>query len=1019
MQIKKVIVLGSGPIKIAEAAEFDYSGSQALKALKEEGIESILINPNIATVQTSYKMADKIYLLPLTAYFVEKVIKKEKPDAIMMGFGGQTALSLGIDLYNNGILSKYNLKVLGTGINGIEKALSRKKFKEAMEKNKVKVLPSRIAKNKKEAIHYASQLGYPIMIRVSFNLGGIGSSVIWDEDQFNKELERAFSSSKINEILLERYLNGWKEIEYEVVRDSFGNVAVPACIENLDPMGVHTGESIVVTPSQTLDNYEYQKMRTTAIEVASIINLIGECNVQFALDPNSYEYYVIETNPRMSRSSALASKATGYPLAYISAKLALGYKLYEIKNKVSNTTTAFFEPSLDYITIKIPRWDLAKFEDVNQSIGTEMKSIGEVMGIGRNFEEAFQKAVRMLDINEPGIAGGRIYNSKMSKSEILQILKEKRPYWFLYAAKAFKEGISVNEVYAVTLIDKFFLDKIYNMVKMYEARNKEKDLNMLKKYGFSNEQLNINFSNKISIKQIDTLAGEYKTTTNYLYTTYSGSEDDIKITNNKNKLLIAGSGVFRIGVSVEFDWSLCNLHSTSKKYFDEVTMINYNPETVSTDWDEIGKLYFDELTSETIMNIYHKENFSKIATFAAGQIGNNLSKELESKGASIFGTNSKNIDSAEDRNKFSKIVEDLGIKQPEWTTASSKKEISRFIKDNGFPLLVRPSYVIGGSSMKIIYNYTSLINYIKGQVISKYPLTLSKVINGDEAEFDCASDGSDVFGISMQHIEEAGVHSGDSTIITPFYGNKNAYEKMKEAAIALSNKLNIKGVFNLQFIIKNNEPYIIELNLRASRSMPFSSKSVGKNIIEYGVKGIFEKYKWSGFYEPEHKAYMIKSPQFAWGQLRNSYPFLSPEMRSTGEGASIDKTIDAALLKSWLSISPNKIPKKAVLAYGKTNMESLNEIPKILSQYNQIITLKDAPIKDSDALETNQVIKMLHDKKIDLVITDNYLKDIDYDIRRIAADLSIPLVLNGRLGKRIAYSIHNSKLTYEELSKYY
>ncbi|MGC8623595.1 MAG: carbamoyl-phosphate synthase (glutamine-hydrolyzing) large subunit [Candidatus Micrarchaeia archaeon] len=1017
-KIKKVIVLGSGPIKIAEAAEFDYSGSQALKALREEGIESILINPNVATVQTSYDMADKIYLLPVSTPFIKKVIEKERPDGIMIGFGGQTALNAGIDLYRSGILNRYGIRVLGTSIEGVERALSREKFKETMEKCGIETPPSGAAKNREEALYYADLIGYPLMVRVSYNLGGRGSAVVWSKAELERELSIAFSSSKTEEILLERYLSGWKEIEYEVVMDRFGNSAVTACIENMDPMGVHTGESTVVTPAQTLDNYEYQKMRSTAIEVAKAIGLVGECNVQFALDPKSYRYYVIETNPRMSRSSALASKATGYPLAYVSAKLALGYRLYDIKNRVSGATTACFEPSLDYITVKIPRWDLAKFDNAKESIGTEMKSIGEVMGIGRNIEEALQKAVRMLDIGEPGIVGGKIYNSSMSKEDIIAALKSRKPYWFLYAAKAFKEGMSVDEVYNATLVDRFFLEKIRGIVERYENRGNE-DIDALKKLGFSDEQLHAKHSATPSIKQIDTLAGEYKAATSYLYTTYNGSDDDIEIGSGGNKLLIVGAGVFRIGVSVEFDWSSFNLHNAAKKYFDEVALINYNPETVSTDWDQVGKLYFEELTAETIEKIYRKERFSSVATFAAGQIGNNLSKTLEFAGLNLFGTNGSSVDVAEDRNKFSRLVEKLGLKQPAWVAATSMKEIKRFISENGFPVLVRPSYVIGGSSMRIIRNFKSLMRFIENYKLSKYPLVISKIISGTEAELDCASDGSNVLGVGAQHIEEAGVHSGDATVVTPFFGSKGAYEKMKAAAVSIASELDIKGVFNIQFIISRNEPYIIELNLRASRSMPFSSKSVGTNLIEYGVKGIFEKYGWNGFYEPKHNAYMVKTPQFAWGSLRGAYPYLGPEMRSTGESASMDMSMGAALIKSWLGASPNRIPEKAVLVYGKTNLEYLNYIPHILSKYNRIVTLEDAEVNGAEPLDKNSIIELLGRKEIDLLITDNDIRDIDYEIRRAAADLSIPMVLNGRLGKELAMRFHGAKMSYNELSSYY
>ena len=662
MEYRKVLVIGSGAIKIAEAAEFDYSGSQALKALKEEGIETVLVNPNVATVQTSHIMADRIYMIPLVPEYIERVIEEERPDGIFLGFGGQSALNAGVDLHARGVLEKYNVKVLGTQLEGIEKALSRAEFKKAMERIGLETPPSVNAMDIESAIKIAKTLEYPVILRVSFNLGGRGSIIAWNEDELIKGLDKAFAQSKTKEVLIEKHLRGWKEIEYEVVRDSLGNCAVTACIENLDPMGVHTGESVVVTPAQTLDNREYQEMRSAAIKVAECINLVGECNVQFALDPKSYRFYVIETNPRMSRSSALASKATGYPLAYVSAKLALGYKLHEVKNSVSKVTTAFFEPSLDYITIKMPRWDLEKFELASASIGTEMKSIGEVMSIGRNFEEAFQKSIRMLDIGEPGLTCGSVYNSGMKRNELETALKEKRPYWFLYAAKWFKEGYPLEELFEILHVDRFFLGKIKNIVEAYEEYMKEDDPGMgkytaMKKLGFSDHQLgNRGRHTEPFLKQIDTLAGEWPARTNYLYATYNGSADDKKSAENGNRLLVIGAGCFRIGVSVEFDWSAISLVESARKHFDSIALMNCNPETVSTDWDSASELYFEELSSESILSIYRKMRFSRIAIFASGQIGNNIAEELENGGAKLFGSSAKSIGGAEDRDRFATIV---------------------------------------------------------------------------------------------------------------------------------------------------------------------------------------------------------------------------------------------------------------------------------------------------------------------------------------------------------------------------
>jgi carbamoyl-phosphate synthase large subunit len=1022
---RKIMVIGSGPIKIGEAAEFDYSGSQALRVLREEGFESLLVNSNVATVQTSYDIADRIYLLPVNADFIANVIEKERPWGIMIGFGGQSALNVGVELYKRGILKKYNTRVLGTSIAGIETALSRERFRQAMRKHGIPTPPSMSARSTKDAIKAARKIGYPLMLRVSFNLGGRGSAVLWNEKELVEQADRAFAQSAVGEVLLEKYLHGWKEIEYEVVRDSMGNCAVTACIENLDPMGVHTGDSNVVTPAQTLDNYEFQKMRSVSIRVAEVIHLVGECNVQFALSPDSYEFYVIETNPRMSRSSALASKATGYPLAYVSTKLALGYKLYEIKNSVSKSTTAFFEPSLDYITVKMPRWDLEKFELVSKSVSTEMKSIGEVMAIGRNFEEAMQKAVRMLDIGEPGLVGGPIYNSAINRDEIRKALNERAPYWFLYAAKGFKDGFTAEEVQKLTQVDMFFIKKIKAVVDAYEKHLRSPaagDYQNLKKLGFSDEQLRSSKAKEISIKQIDTLAGEWPAQTNYLYTTYSGSEDDVDTKVAKKKLLVLGAGVFRIGVSVEFDYGAVALADSAKKYFDEVAMLNCNPETVSTDWDRVHKLYFDELTEETIMNIYEKEKFDSIATFAAGQIGNNLSLVLEKRGVKLFGTGGREVDIAENRDRFSALLEKLGIRQADWTRASSLKEIEAFIEKFGFPVLVRPSYVLSGSSMKIANNMQELVSYIEKatRMSPKYPIIISSFIKeGIETELDCGSDGKNVVGVSLYHIEEAGVHSGDATVVTPFADHR-AEGKMKEIALTLANELKIRGPFNIQFIMDKEEPHVIELNMRASRSMPFSSKSVGINIINYAIEGILGKYPWSGFYEPKHGAFAVKSSQFSWEQLKGAYPMLGPEMRSTGESAALGRSLESALVKSWLGVQPNRIPKNSILIYGDKDKTILNETADMLTSKINVCTFEQAPMHGHPALNTNRILELMGKREIDLVITNGDMYKIDYLIRRRAVDLNIPIVLNARLGKALAEAMFSQiKLGYEEMREYW
>ncbi len=1024
MRPSKVLVVGSGPIKIGEAAEFDYSGSQALKAFKEEGIKTIVVNSNVATVQTSYEMADKVYLLPVSKEFIEKVIEKERPDAIAVGFGGQLALNAGIDLAKAGVLRKYKVNILGTKIAGIEGALSRSAFSALMKKCKIPVPPSASAKSGPEALNKAKQIGYPVMLRVSFNLGGRGSVVAYDEKQLRSELKRAFAQTRVGEVLIEKYLKGWKEIEYEVVRDAYGNCAVIACLENLDPMGIHTGDSVVVAPAQTLDNYEYQEMRSTSIRVAKAISLVGECNVQFAINPKSYEYYVIETNPRMSRSSALASKVTGYPLAYVSAKLALGHKLYEIKNAVSKVTTACFEPSLDYITIKMPRWDLEKFEGVENRVSTEMKSIGEVMALGRNFEEAFQKATRMLDIGEPVIAGGPVYTLKMSDVEIEDALKEKRPYWFLYAAKAFKEGMSVRKVHELTDVNEFFLEKIKNLVASFEAmKNKspsKKEFAALKKLGFMDKQLGLHPPSTFSIKQVDTLAGEWPAKANYLYTTHVDVVDDTKRSPGK-KLIVLGAGVFRIGVSVEFDYSAVSLAASAKAAFDEVSVINYNPETVSTDWDLFGRLYFDELNGETILGICKKEKPESVAAFTAGQIGNNLARSLERGGVKIFGTSGKSISAAENRKDFSNLLEKIGVPQPAWAEARSIEDVQRFVEEVGFPVLIRPSYVLSGSAMNVATNPEEAIAYLKKatSVSPLHPVVLSKFLSdAEEVELDCAGDGRSAVGITLRHIEEAGVHSGDATIVTPAELGGEQEAIMKETALMIVENLKIKGPFNLQFIIQHGKPYVIELNLRASRSMPFSSKSVGIDLMRNAVKGITGSFKHRGVLEPTHFAYAVKTPQFSWAQLRGAYPYLSPEMKSTGESAAFGKSIENALLKSWLGSTPNRIVKKGALVYGNLHKNELDKCAENLGKLIPVYTLEGLETS-GEALREAEVLKLMNDGKIEMVVTDGAIQKHDYSVRRRAADLNLPLILNARLGKELSKTFLHPEISIGEMREYW
>ncbi len=1033
---KKVLVIGSGPIKIAEAAEFDYSASQALKAFREEGISQVLVNSNVATVQTSRQFADRIYMIPVTWWSVAKVIEKERPDAIAIGFGGQTALNVGIDLHKKGILKEYGIKVLGTPIEGIERALSREKFRETMIERKLPVPPSMSATSVDEALKKAKLLGYPVMVRVSFNLGGRGSTVAWNEKELEENIVRALSQSYIGEVLIEKYLHFWKELEYEVMRDSRGNSAVIACIENLDPMGVHTGESTVISPCQTLDNKEFQDMRTLSMEVAKSIDLIGECNVQFALNPSSYDHFIIETNPRMSRSSALASKATGYPLAYVSAKLSLGYSIYEILNKVSGKTTAFFEPSLDYLVMKIPRWDMSKFDHVENSLATEMKSIGEVMSIGRSFEETFQKAVRMLDIGEAGLVGGKVYFSSMTKEEAISAMKQRRPYWFLYAMKAFKEGATIDEVYDAYGVDKFFLIKLKSLVDTYEQfRMKDsltsEEVRYLKSKGFSDDQ--IPQMSKVRereaiypwVKRIDTLAGEWDAVTNYLYTTYKGSEDDVK-SGEGRRLLIVGAGGFRIGVSVEFDWSVVSVLNESKKYFDDVAVLNYNPETVSTDWDIAGNLYFDEISVERVKDIVKKGNFSEVCLFSGGQLGNSIARRLEEEGVKIYGSSGSAVDSAEDREKFSSLLDKLGIPQPKWISARNLSEVKKFIEEVGFPVLVRPSYVLSGSSMAIAYSDTELDGIIRrASVVSeKYPLVISKYLtDAIEAEIDGATDGKKIIGGVLEHVEEAGVHSGDATISIP--NRKLTHDvvmRMKKYAVSIVNELNVKGPFNLQMVVKDNVPYVIEMNMRASRSMPFTSKAKGFNIIGKAVEAIEKGLDQDDeFYEHQSSSWAVKSPAFSWAQLKGAYPTLGPEMRSTGEVASFGVDFYDALLKSWLSSPPNAIPEKGTktLVYGNRNTNYLEETAKNLREYGlNVLTLEGHKIKEGEVVDLKTAHDLLLKKEISLVVADGMLQEQDYVVRRLAVDLNVPLILNGRLSAELSKSFNRRELTFFEISEY-
>ena len=1049
---RKVLVLGSGAIKIAEAAEFDYSGSQALKALREEGIETVLVNPNVATIQTSYRIADHVYLGPLQAWFVERVIERERPDAILLGFGGQTALSLGVELHRRGVLDKYGIRVLGTPIEGIERALSRGLFRNAMIASGLPVPPSRPARSPEEALEAAEEIGYPVIVRVSFNLGGGGSFIAWRRDELREWLLRAFAQSGSGEVLIERYLHHWKEIEFEVVRDAYGNAAAVACLENADPMGVHTGESVVIAPCQTLLDQEYQLLRTASIRVAEAISLVGEGNVQLALNPkDSWDYYVIETNPRMSRSSALASKATGYPLAYIAAKLALGYRLDEIINKVTGRTCACFEPSLDYVVVKVPRWDLSKFPRVEESIGSEMKSIGEVMAIGRNLAEALQKAIRMLDIGEPGLVGGRLYEEPETLSSVMEKLRRRIPYWPIWAAKAFRLGATVEEVHEATGVDPYFLNIIREVVEVAERLRHTRPGTLeyvelvaeAKRLGFSDEQIALISRNTVEdvekarrsvgverprVRQIDTLAAEWPAVTNYLYMSYNAFEDDKPITKGLPTIVVLGAGVFRIGVSVEFDWAVVSYAEEARRLGYEVAVVNYNPETVSTDWDMNDKLYFEEITLERVLDIYGFEKPVGVVAFLGGQIANNLAKPLEEKGVRLLGTPGSSVDRAENRAAFSSLLDELGFRQPPWTAATSIEEALEFAERVGYPVLVRPSYVLSGSAMAVAWSPEELKGYIEAaaRVSPRYPVVVTKFFEDSvEAEIDAVGDSRVAVGAVIEHVEPGGVHSGDSTMMLPWRSlPERAVEEMARVAATLNEALGIKGPFNIQFLYSGGGVYVIELNLRASRSMPFTSKVTGYNLMraaaEASLRGRIEslpahaREAAGGFLLLRPRSYYgVKSPQFSWQRLRGAYPSLGPEMRSTGEVAALGRSLEEALLKSWLSVHGNRLPAPGtgVLVYTPTGRgrEDLEAAAKLVADLGHpVYTIEGMEAAGGDAVvvSTEEAVEAIKEGRIDMVMTTGHAPERDYRVRRTAVDMNKPIVLDARLARVLAESLH-------------
>lgn len=1057
--IKKVLLLGSGALKIGEAGEFDYSGSQALKAMKEEGIETVLINPNIATVQTSEGVADKIYFLPVTPYFVEEVIKKEKPQGILLAFGGQTALNCGVELFKSGVLEKYNLKVLGTPVRAIMDTEDRDLFVKKLDQIDVKTIKSHAVESIDDARKAAEDLGYPVILRAAYALGGLGSGFCDNEEELELLAGKAFSYSP--QVLVEKSLKGWKEIEYEVVRDCFDNCITVCNMENFDPLGIHTGESIVVAPSQTLTNSEYHMLRELSIKIVRHIGIVGECNVQYAFDPYSEDYRVIEVNARLSRSSALASKATGYPLAFVAAKLGLGYGLFDLKNSVTKTTPAFFEPALDYIVCKIPRWDLSKFQGVSREIGSSMKSVGEVMAIGRSFEEAIQKGLRMIGQG----AHGFVANREITVEDIDKSLREPTDNRIFVISKALQKGYTVDQIHELTKIDRWFLDKLANIVstsKELAELNEKEELNdylliKAKKEGFSDFQIGrLIFKDKIDpdisasiirnfrkergvkpvVKQIDTLAAEFPAQTNYLYLTYNGTANDVKYLGDHKSIIVLGSGAYRIGSSVEFDWCSVNALQTIRNTGWRGVMINYNPETVSTDYDMCDRLYFDELTYERVMDIYELENPHGMIVSVGGQIPNNLALKLDKSGVNLLGTSAKSIDNAEDRHKFSSMLDRLDVDQPRWKELTTLSEVNEFVNDVGFPVLVRPSYVLSGAAMNVCSNNDELEQFLKlaANVSKKHPVVVSEFIqNAKEIELDAvAKDGEIIAYAVSEHIEFAGVHSGDATIQFPpqkLYVETS--RRIKKIARKIANELNITGPFNIQFLAKENDIKVIECNLRASRSFPFVSKVLKINFIELATKVMTG----TEVIPPANSAFDldyvgIKASQFSFSRLQKADPVLGVDMASTGEVGCIGDDTNEAILTAMLSVG-YRLPKKNILIssgsakqkadlliaskllYEKGyNLYATGGSHKYLVDNNIPATLVHWP---SEPDKQPQAMAMLKNKEIDFVINiPKNLTQVElengYKIRRAAVDFNIPLITNARLASAFIIAFCNMKI---------
>ena len=1047
--IKKVLLLGSGALKIGEAGEFDYSGSQALKALKEEGIETILINPNIATVQTSEGVADQIYFLPVTPYFVEKVIQKEKPDGIMLAFGGQTALNCGVALYKEGILEKYNVKVLGTPVQAIIDTEDRELFVEKLNEIDVKTIKSEAVENVEDARRAATALGYPVIVRAAYALGGLGSGFCDNEEELNVLVEKAFAFSP--QVLVEKSLRGWKEVEYEVVRDRFDNCITVCNMENFDPLGIHTGESIVIAPSQTLTNKEYHKLRELAIRIIRHIGIVGECNVQYAFDPESEDYRVIEVNARLSRSSALASKATGYPLAFVAAKLGLGYGLFDLKNSVTKTTSAFFEPALDYVVCKIPRWDLGKFHGVDKELGSSMKSVGEVMAIGRTFEEAIQKGLRMIGQGMHGF----VENKELVIADIDKALREPTDKRIFVISKAFRAGYTIDQVHELTKIDKWFLQKLMNIMRTSEELhiwgNNHKQiaelplelLKQAKRQGFSDFQIaraigyegdmeeGILFIRKHRksvgvlpvVKQIDTLAAEYPAQTNYLYLTYSGVANDVTYLGDRKSIVVLGSGAYRIGSSVEFDWCGVQALNTIRKEGWRSVMINYNPETVSTDYDMCDRLYFDELTFERVMDILELENPHGVIVSTGGQIPNNLALRLDAQKVNILGTSAKSIDNAEDREKFSAMLDRIGVDQPRWRELTSMDDINEFVDEVGFPVLVRPSYVLSGAAMNVCSNQEELERFLKlaANVSKKHPVVVSQFIeHAKEVEMDAVAQNGEIIAYAIsEHIEFAGVHSGDATIqFPPQKLYVETVRRIKRISREIAKVLNISGPFNIQYLARENDIKVIECNLRASRSFPFVSKVLKINFIELATKvmlGLPVEKPSKNLFELDYVG--IKASQFSFNRLQKADPVLGVDMASTGEVGCIGSDTSCAILKAMLSVG-YRIPKKNILLSTGTPKQKVDMMGaarmlvdkgyKLFATGGTHRTLAENGIEStlvywpSETDQYPQALEMLHNKEIDMVV--NIPKNLTageldngYKIRRAAIDLNIPLITNARL----------------------